>query len=109
MLLPDPESLEVVLVPAASAVGVVDGVITLVSMMVEMPAGPEETLVTSEVIGDADEGGAEDVAGPPDEAGALVFEAALPLPVPVAWPVKDASVGALDAWLRPIVAYALPS
>jgi hypothetical protein len=108
-LLLDPELLEEVFVPAALAVGSADGVITFVSTMVETPAGPEETLVTSEVIGEADEGGAEDEAGWLDEAGALVFEAELPLPVPVAWPVKEASVGALDAWLRPIVAYGLPS
>jgi hypothetical protein len=65
MLVPDPESLEEVFVPEALAVGSTDGVgvITFVWMIVETPAGPEETLVISDVIGDAEDGGADDVAG----------------------------------------------
>lgn len=85
-------------------VGFDDGVTTSVLTIVETPPGPEETLVDSEVTGLADDVGGEDT-------GASVFEAELPPPPsePEAKPVLVASVGWLDAWLRPIVAYALPS
>ena len=56
---------------------------------------------------DADAAMADDP--PATEEGAGVREGELPPPEPDARPVKDASVGALDAWLLPIVAYALPS
>jgi hypothetical protein len=44
-----------------------------------------------------------------DDAEELVFGGELPVPEAVARPVKEARVGALDAWFRPMVAYALPS
>jgi hypothetical protein len=77
-------------------------------MIVETPPGPEETLVTSDENGVAETPGVVRDGGGPDDAGALVLDADA-LPEPVARPVMDDSVGALDAWLRPIVAYALPS
>jgi hypothetical protein len=94
----------VLAVPAALAEGFEDGVTVTVAMKVCTPADPEETLVTSEVTGVADDAGVEVAAA--DEAGAEVFEGEFPLPLaePVARPVKEASVGWLDAWLRPIVA-----
>jgi hypothetical protein len=100
----------VLAVPAALAEGFGDGVTVTVATKVCTPADPEETLVTSEVTGLADDAGEEVAAA--DEAGAEVFEGEFPPPPlaePVARPVKEASVGWLDAWLRPIVAYALPS
>lgn len=104
---PEPDSVgddAPVLAEFALAVGLADGVTTRVSTMVETPPGPEETLVDSEVIGFADDVGGLDT-------GASVFDAELPPPLPEldARPVLEASVGWLDAWLRPIVAYALPS
>jgi hypothetical protein len=106
---PEPESPEFEPTPAALAVGSIDGVTRIDLMMVETPPGPEETLVTSEENGVADaDGVVRDGGGPDDDAGAFVLDAEA-LPEPVARPVKDASVGALDAWLRPMVAYGLPS
>lgn len=67
----------VLAVPAASAEGFDDGVTVTVAMNVCTPAGPEETLTTSEVKGFADDAGAEVAAA--DEAGADVFDAELPL------------------------------
>jgi hypothetical protein len=104
----------VLAVPAALAEGFDDGVTVTVATNVCTPAGPEETLVTSEATGLADDAGPEvaraEEAGV-EEAGVDVFDGELPLPLaePDARPVKEASVGWLDAWLRPIVAYALPS
>jgi hypothetical protein len=90
---PEPESSEdELLTPAVFAVGSGVGVTRTDLTMVETPAGPEETLVTSEVIGDTDVGDAEE-AGGADDAGALVFVGESPLPDPLAKPVKDASVG----------------
>lgn len=69
-------------------VGFDEGVMIMVFMTVETPPGPEETLVDSEVIGFADDVGA-------DDTGASVLDAELPppLPDPDARPVLVASVG----------------
>jgi hypothetical protein len=83
----------VLAVPAALAEGFEDGVSVTVATIVCTPADPEETLVTAEVTGLADDAGAE-VAAAAEEAGAEVCEGELPpLPEPVARPVNEASVG----------------
>lgn len=98
---------------AVLALGSEDGVEMIVFSIVTTPAGPDERLVLTEVTGLGDDTArdgdtaADGVAA--NDAGGLVFEGELPLSVPVARPVKDASVGAFEAWFRPIVAYAFPS
>jgi hypothetical protein len=80
--------------PAVLAVGsgVGVGVTKTDLMMVETPADPEDTLVTSETIGDTDDGGAEEAVSVA-VVGAFVSDGELALPEPLASPVKDASVG----------------
>jgi hypothetical protein len=97
---------------AVLAVGSGDGVVMMVFSTVTTPAGPDDTLVRTEVTGVAEDTARVGVEAPDagaDDAGALVFEGELPLPEAVAKPVKDERVGALDAWFRPMVAYAFPS
>lgn len=93
-----------------SAVGSGPWVITLVMVRVSTPAEPEVTLVWREVMtreGEADVAGVLELAA--DVVGAEVRGAEVPLPVPDTRPVMVLRVGAADAMLPPIVAYARPS
>jgi len=86
---------------AALAEGSADGVTVMILLTVTKPAGPEDTLILVDSKGGA-------VVAAADETGAEVFDGELS-PEPDASPVKVATFGWSAAWLRPIVAYALPS
>jgi hypothetical protein len=88
--LPDDGSLTPAVLAVGSGVGV--GVTRTDLIMVEIPADPEETLVTSDTIGDTEDGGADEAVSVA-VVGASVFDGEFPLPEPLARPVKDASVG----------------
>jgi hypothetical protein len=101
------------LIPEASTTAA-DEVVTMVSTTVTVATDPDETLVRTVEIGLAEEIMRDDTAGEEpasiaDDGGAVSFNTALRVTELDTNPVIDARLGALDAWLLPIVAYGLPS